>query len=447
VTEQFSCPSCEDGAKLNSASGRCRECGRESKPDAFFEGGEKSIAASMDEAFDEIVLGPATATSPQTRPIWWYVNNGRRIGPVSLDELRAAVSEASEPHNVLIWNEGFSNWRRYGEVEEFKKVTTDSKSTALEAEQSTSLEAEGPAPESNKVVESSGRSDVSLLSDLEPIEEDALIPEGQPIDDWTPSAAFSLRGIASSDNAPIAPESWEEDGDEEGDDIGLPPSIDTTEFKRDELFATPSPKSGPSVFVVMAVGLLLAIGAYVAGQQFWSPQPLEEQSRDSKVQSTTTQQPLHDEGSAEAKALPSLPPTTIEATPPQQSVVKKAPKKKSTRKMQKKRKVKKSPRLNATLTKQELEAGLKKNSASLAPCIEGAVNSKELPAGRHVMKLAYDILPSGRIGSASLIGPKYLLGGALSRCVESTIVGWRFPKTAKGHEVRGQELAFRARAP
>ena len=88
-----------------------------------------------------------------------------------------------------------------------------------------------------------------------------------------------------------------------------------------------------------------------------------------------------------------------------------------------------------------------KNSVSLAPCIEGAVAAKELPAGRHVITLAYDILPNGRVGSASLVGPAYLQGGALSRCVESTLASWRYPKTAKGREVRGQELAFRARAP
>ena len=120
---------------------------------------------------------------------------------------------------------------------------------------------------------------------------------------------------------------------------------------------------------------------------------------------------------------------------------------KSKRKVKKQRKAKKAPKLKATLTDQELEAGLKRNSASLAPCIEGAVNSKEIPSGRHVMKLAYDILPSGRVSSASLVGPKYLVGGALSRCVESTISGWRFSKTAKGREVRGQDLAFRARSP
>ena len=113
----------------------------------------------------------------------------------------------------------------------------------------------------------------------------------------------------------------------------------------------------------------------------------------------------------------------------------------------KKRRPKKAVKLPSTVTDGQLESRLKTNSTSLAPCIEGAVSAKELPAGRHVMTLAYDILPSGRVSGASLVGPNYLLGGALSRCVESTISGWRFPKTAKGREVRGQELAFRARAP
>ena len=80
------------------------------------------------------------------------------------------------------------------------------------------------------------------------------------------------------------------------------------------------------------------------------------------------------------------------------------------------------------MTDDVLASQLKKNSVSLAPCIEGAVAAKELPAGRHVITLAYDILPNGRVGSASLVGPAYLQGGALSRCVESTLASWRYPK-------------------
>lgn len=443
MTEQFSCLSCEDGAKLSASSSRCSECGRDSTSNAFFAGGEESIAASMDEAFDGIVLEPSKKAAPETRPIWWYVNNGRRIGPVSVGELQEAVSQAAEPLNVLIWNEGFSNWRRYGEVKELTEIDS-SPGTSLE--QSTiepNVEAASPEPEFEGANETSNPDDSSLLADLAPIEEDALIPEGQPIDDWTPSAAFSLRAIESHSQAPIEPEAW----DEEGDEAGLPPSIDTTEFKRDELFATPAPKSGPSVFVVIGVALLLALGAYVAGQQFWPAQSLHKVASTDSGKAGSNEVAAEGDEASKKEVLVPLPATTIVASPSNRADAGTEPKKKSKRKVKKQRKPKKAPRLEATLTDQELEAGLKRNSASLAPCIEGAVNSKEIPSGRHVMKLAYDILPSGRVSSASLVGPKYLVGGALSRCVESTISSWRFSKTAKGREVRGQDLAFRARSP
>ena len=108
MNEQFSCSICEDGVKLEAGQNTCSACGRQrSAQESFFEGGEDSLAASMDQAFDGIVLEPAKKDSVKSQSVWWYVNNGRRIGPVSREELEVAVRESPEPINVLIWNEGF----------------------------------------------------------------------------------------------------------------------------------------------------------------------------------------------------------------------------------------------------------------------------------------------------------------------------------------------------
>ena len=439
MNEQFSCSICDDGTKLQATDTPCSGCGREPlREESLFEAGEASIAASMDEAFEGIVLESTKKGPANQKDIWWYVSNGRRIGPVSREELIIAVAESSEPMNVLIWNEGFSNWRRFGEVTEFQSTTDSEEPTNAETVVETELSGNTNEEQHDTQLDSAA----DVLSDLPEIGEEALEPEGQPLSDWSPSAAHTLRGLATSEQSVIEPDTWDEDGD----DIGLPPSVDTAEFKRDEVFARTTQKSGPSAAMVAGTAFLLALGAYVVGLQFWSSQPQSIEQTEPKVSSVGGTEAAVSKPTEVQDPAP-LPPTSIQATSPANSEgVEKKPKPSKPVK-KKKRRPKKAVKLPSTVTDGQLESRLKTNSTSLAPCIEGAVSAKELPAGRHVMTLAYDILPSGRVSGASLVGPNYLLGGALSRCVESTISGWRFPKTAKGREVRGQELAFRARAP
>ena len=54
--------------------------------------------------------------------------------------------------------------------------------------------------------------------ELPEIGEEVLSPEGEPIEDWKPQAASSLRDLTSLEPAPIEVDTWDDDGD----DVGLP---------------------------------------------------------------------------------------------------------------------------------------------------------------------------------------------------------------------------------
>ena len=118
------CLDCNDGLKLTAENPTCAACGRIwSAEDSLFETSAEALSASMDEAFEGIVREPTKASTQAASLAWWYVENGRRVGPVSLEELQATVEGMPEPHNVLIWNEGFTTWRRFGEVDGFRLAT------------------------------------------------------------------------------------------------------------------------------------------------------------------------------------------------------------------------------------------------------------------------------------------------------------------------------------
>ena len=430
------CLDCNDGLKLTAENPTCHACGRIwSAEGSLFETSAEALSASMDEAFEGIVREPTKTSDQATSLAWWYVENGRRVGPVSIEVLQDAVQAMPEPHNVLIWNEGFTTWRRFGEVDELQ-TGKEEPSVAL----SPDVEHE-PTVVADEV-EAAGSAEG--ISELPEIGEEVLSPEGEPIEDWKPQAASSLRDITPLEPSPIEEDTWDDDGD----DVGLPPSVDTAEFKREELFAHADRSSSTSPMTMIGVVAALVLGAFVVGQQFWElsgsastpPGPVITSGDKESTVSDSTTEPESGEALDVATALP---PTSIQATAPVDERKDAKPKTPA----KKKRRLKKAKKLPNTVTDDVLARQLKKNSVSLAPCIEGAVAAKELPAGRHVITLAYDILPNGRVGSASLVGPAYLQGGALSRCVESTLASWRYPKTAKGREVRGQELAFRARAP
>jgi GYF domain 2 len=51
---------------------------------------------------------------------WYYVNSGQRSGPLSLHGMRETLATLPDAKNVLVWCEGFPDWKIAGDVNELR---------------------------------------------------------------------------------------------------------------------------------------------------------------------------------------------------------------------------------------------------------------------------------------------------------------------------------------
>ena len=51
---------------------------------------------------------------------WYYVDSGLRIGPISLQSLKETLVTLPDAENVLVWREGFPDWKIAGDVKELR---------------------------------------------------------------------------------------------------------------------------------------------------------------------------------------------------------------------------------------------------------------------------------------------------------------------------------------
>jgi hypothetical protein len=54
---------------------------------------------------------------------WYYVASGLRIGPISLQSLKETLVTLPDAENVLVWREGFPDWKIVGDVKELRAMT------------------------------------------------------------------------------------------------------------------------------------------------------------------------------------------------------------------------------------------------------------------------------------------------------------------------------------
>ncbi|MEH2590279.1 DUF4339 domain-containing protein [Bradyrhizobium sp. AZCC 1721] len=54
---------------------------------------------------------------------WYYAAYDGRVGPLTLEQVRMALTKFPEPERVLVWRDGFADWARAGDVSEFKAQT------------------------------------------------------------------------------------------------------------------------------------------------------------------------------------------------------------------------------------------------------------------------------------------------------------------------------------
>ncbi len=49
---------------------------------------------------------------------WYYADSGLSIGPLSLQRLKETLGTLPDAKNVLVWREGFPDWKIAGDVKE-----------------------------------------------------------------------------------------------------------------------------------------------------------------------------------------------------------------------------------------------------------------------------------------------------------------------------------------
>ena len=62
---------------------------------------------------------------------WYYVNSGRRIGPLSLPGLKDTLATLPDAKNVLVWCEGFPDWKIAGDVIELRAPSLELRAPSL----------------------------------------------------------------------------------------------------------------------------------------------------------------------------------------------------------------------------------------------------------------------------------------------------------------------------
>ncbi len=68
--------------------------------------------------------GPASSTAAQEEPAdsihqWHYAKDGRRLGPVTLAEVRALLDRGVLDREDLVWTKGMPQWKKLGEAKAF----------------------------------------------------------------------------------------------------------------------------------------------------------------------------------------------------------------------------------------------------------------------------------------------------------------------------------------
>jgi uncharacterized protein DUF4339 len=60
---------------------------------------------------------------PALSDAWYYADYKGQIGPVSQQQLNDVLTRVSEPAAVLVWRDGFAEWKRAADVPEFRAQT------------------------------------------------------------------------------------------------------------------------------------------------------------------------------------------------------------------------------------------------------------------------------------------------------------------------------------
>ena len=142
--EMVECPSCKKAIRVpeaaplaatppmaNQATKTCPRCGKTIL----------AVAIKCKHCRSDVTSGTTAAPSPSTLyppPVrvvltesppdgqvqWYYSLNGKRIGPVTGDDIRQLIAAGTLDNQTLAWKEGYDNWIPIGQTELKQTVRT-----------------------------------------------------------------------------------------------------------------------------------------------------------------------------------------------------------------------------------------------------------------------------------------------------------------------------------
>jgi hypothetical protein len=51
-----------------------------------------------------------------------FVDGGKTVGPLDLQQMQSVLSKAVDPRNVLVWRTGFQDWKRAADIQELSAL-------------------------------------------------------------------------------------------------------------------------------------------------------------------------------------------------------------------------------------------------------------------------------------------------------------------------------------
>lgn len=64
---------------------------------------------------------------------WYYVQDGKRVGPVPFEDVNSLYREGGLGPNDYVWRKGFQNWAKIQDVSDFQAATTEEASQSIPA--------------------------------------------------------------------------------------------------------------------------------------------------------------------------------------------------------------------------------------------------------------------------------------------------------------------------
>ncbi|MBI5508892.1 MAG: zinc-ribbon domain-containing protein [Deltaproteobacteria bacterium] len=443
---------------------------------------------NLDSAFGS---APAAAPAPSGRPAgekeWYVAIDDAQIGPVDVREIEERWDAHELSEDSLAWRAGMADWQPLAEIAELAYLVTERPQKKPQAAASYAAPASGSAPASSPLPQSVGPmafagggdeisgvswkpSAASALSSLvqeelvastKPAEEPAKAPT--PHDMGMPSFGASDlfgKGGNGGTGAPAVPAPATPFAGPGGDPFGGGQS-----------WSVPKPKTSSgnkSLTVVLALMGVIVIGLVGVVVVILLRQP---------VVVAPAAPVVADAGGArrpvEAAAAPAEPAATEKASAAETAAKPKAAKAKDHEgsgrpkpradaedKTPAKGKGKAgaglddlfdtpspkaaaaAPDVKPNLTKDDVMGGVKKNAASLGPCLSAAKAKSELAPGQHTLVLDFMIQPNGSVKDGALKGPAYVMGTSLPGCFAQKMRGWQFAASKAGAPVKNFPLPF-----